>query len=79
MEILYDSSEHMFYFFQGVRLMTRIPEEERDMMEKAIYLPMVIIILNRDLTVIDKSPFKLKKPYLLLVEETLKVIQQECS
>ncbi len=59
--------------------MTRIPEEERDMMEKAIYLPMVITVLNRDLSVIDKSPFKLKKPYLLLVEETLKVIQNELA
>lgn len=59
--------------------MTRIPEEERDLMEKAIYLPMVITILNRDLTVIDKSPFKLKKPYLLLVEETLKIIQREMA
>lgn len=59
--------------------MTRIPEEERDLMEKAIYLPMVITILNRDLTVIDKSPFKLKKPYLLLVEETLKFIQMEMA
>lgn len=59
--------------------MTRIPEEERDMMEKAIYLPMVITVLNRDLSVIDKSPFKLKKPYLLLVEETLKVIQTELA
>lgn len=59
--------------------MTRIPEDERDLMEKAIYLPMVITILNRDLTIIDKSPFKLKKPYLLLVEETLKLIQRELS
>lgn len=42
--------------------MTRIPEEERDLLEKAIYLPMVITILNRDLTIIDKSPFKLKNP-----------------
>lgn len=59
--------------------MTRIPEEERDVMEKAIYLPMVITILNRDLAVIDASPFKLKKPYLLLVEETLKLIQRELA
>lgn len=59
--------------------MTRIPEEERDLMEKAIYLPMVITILNRDLNVIAKSPFKLKKPYSLLVEETLKVIQRELA
>lgn len=59
--------------------MTRIPEKERDLMEKAIYLPMVITVLNRDLNVIDKSPFKLKKPYSVLVEETLKVIQRELA
>ena len=57
--------------------MTRIPENDRDIMEQAIYLPMVLIILNRDLTVIDKSPFKLKQPYLDLIEETMKVIQKE--
>jgi hypothetical protein len=59
--------------------MTRIPEEDRDIMEQAIYLPMVLTILNRDLTVIDKSPFKLKKPYLLIVEETMKIIQSELA
>jgi hypothetical protein len=57
--------------------MTRIPEEDRNIMEKAIYLPMVLIILNRDLTIVETSPFKLKKPYLELIEETLKVIQKE--
>lgn len=59
--------------------MTRIPEDDRDIMEKAIYLPMVITILNRDLAIVEKSPFKLKKPYLELIEETLKVIQGELS
>lgn len=59
--------------------MTRIPEEDRDIMEQAIYLPMVLTILNRDLIVIQNSPFKLKKPYLLLVEETMKVIQKELA
>ncbi|CAM3785917.1 hypothetical protein [Cytobacillus oceanisediminis] len=59
--------------------MTRIPEEDRNVMEQAIYLPMVLTILNRDLIVINKSPFKLKQPYLDLVEETLKVIQNELS
>jgi len=57
--------------------MTRIPEEERNIMEKAIYLPMVLIVLNRDLVVVEKSPFKLKKPYLELIEETMKDIQME--
>jgi hypothetical protein len=59
--------------------MTRIPVEERNLIEKAIYLPMVMTVLNRDLMVIDQSPFKLKKPYLKLVEETLKVIQKEMA
>lgn len=59
--------------------MTRIPEKDRDIMEKAIYLPMVLIILNRDMTVINKSPFKLKKPYLELIEEAMKDIQKELA
>lgn len=64
--------------FKGdVMIMTRIPENDRDLMEQAIYLPMVLTILNRDLAVIHKSPFKLKQPYLELIEETMKVIQNE--
>lgn len=59
--------------------MTRIPESDRDIMEKAIYLPMVLIVLNRDLAVVKKSTFKLKKPYLELIEETMKDIQKELA
>jgi hypothetical protein len=59
--------------------MTRIPEEDRNIMEKAIYLPMVLIVLNRDLSVVEKSSFKLKKPYLELIEETMKDIQGELA
>ncbi|WP_042455184.1 hypothetical protein [Neobacillus dielmonensis] len=57
--------------------MTRIPEHDRDIMEKAIYLPMVLTILNRDLNVIENSPFKLKKPYMDLIEAVMKEIQSE--
>ncbi|MDQ0153799.1 hypothetical protein [Robertmurraya andreesenii] len=59
--------------------MTRIPEEDRDVIEKAIYLPMVLTILSRDLTVFNQSPFKLKDPYVNLVEEAMKTIQAELS
>jgi hypothetical protein len=59
--------------------MTRIPEDDRNIMEKAIYLPMVLIILNRDLAIVEKSPFKLKKPYVELIEETMKTIQKELA
>lgn len=59
--------------------MTRIPEEDRDMIEKAIYLPMVLTILNKDLVVFDQSAFKLKQPYVNLIERTMKTIQMELS
>jgi hypothetical protein len=59
--------------------MTRIPEDDRDIMEKAMYLPMVLIILNRDLKVVENSPFKLKQPYLDLIEEAMKEIQRELA
>ncbi|PLR78898.1 hypothetical protein CU633_03655 [Bacillus sp. V3-13] len=57
--------------------MTRIPEQDRNVMEQAIYLPMVLTVLNRDLDVVGKSPFKLKDPYKHLIEETMKNIQKE--
>lgn len=59
--------------------MTRIPENERDLMEKAIYLPMVITILNRDLQIVENSPFKLKSPYVHWVTQTLTHVQHEFS
>lgn len=57
--------------------MTRIPEHDRNMIEKAIYFPMVITIFNRDLKIIESSGFKLKKPYLKLVEDALKRVQHD--
>lgn len=59
--------------------MTRIPEGDRNIMEQAIYLPMVLTVLNRDLIVVEKSPFKLKKPYLDLIEETMRIIQKDLA
>lgn len=66
-------------FFREVFLMTRIPENDRNIMELAFYLPMVLTVLNRDLTTIHNSGFKLKDPYLHWVEETIKVVQSELA
>ena len=38
-----------------------------------IYLPMIITILERDRETIEISPFKLKGPYINIVENTLKL------
>ncbi|MEI5906480.1 hypothetical protein WAK64_05350 [Bacillus spongiae] len=59
--------------------MTRIPEGDRNLLEQAIYLPMVLTVLNQDLSLIQKSPFKLKGPYTEWIEETMKVIQKDLS
>ncbi|MBO1511695.1 hypothetical protein [Metabacillus bambusae] len=59
--------------------MTRIPKDIRETIEKSIYIPMVVSIFNRDLTVIEKSPFKLHRPYLALVEESLKLAQKDLA
>ncbi|MCU9612484.1 hypothetical protein OEV98_02760 [Caldibacillus lycopersici] len=57
--------------------MTRIPSEDRDLMEKAIYFPMLVKVLEKDLYIINNSPFKLRNPYLMLIDNTLTGIQSE--
>ncbi|MCJ8005962.1 hypothetical protein ACFFF5_05505 [Lederbergia wuyishanensis] len=59
--------------------MTRIPTSDRDIIEQAIYLPMLLTVLNRDLIVVNTSSLKLKKPYLELIEETMKAIQKDLA
>ncbi|MEH6944178.1 hypothetical protein [Bacillus sp. JJ722] len=59
--------------------MTRIPEKDRDIIEQAIYLPMVLTVLNRDLSIIQKSPFKLRNPYLEWIQLTMKIVQHELA
>ena len=59
--------------------MTRIPQKERDKIEQAIYLPMVLTILERDLVLFQKGPFKLSKPYIEWIELTLGKVQKELS
>lgn len=57
--------------------MSRVPEEDRDIIESAIYLPMVLTILERDRLVFEQIPVKLKQPYLTLMENTIKAVQKD--
>lgn len=57
--------------------MTRIPAEDRDIMELSMYLPMVLTVLNQDRIIIENSSFKLKQPYLQLIEAIMKEIQKK--
>lgn len=59
--------------------MTKIPAEDRERFEHAFYLPMLLTILERDRLIVEKSHFKLNKPYLELIEDTMKAVQQDLS
>ena len=57
--------------------MTKIPDHDRDIIEYAIYLPMVLTIFERDLIAINKSSVKLKKPYQELLEKKIITVQKD--
>lgn len=54
-----------------------IPTDALNHFENAIYLPMLIQILERDLILINDGPIKLKRPYVHIIESALKIIRQE--
>ncbi|WP_318616252.1 hypothetical protein [Sporosarcina sp. YIM B06819] len=57
--------------------MSIIPEEAIPHFENMIYLPMIIKILERDRGEIEIGSFKLKKPYLDMIEGALKAARNE--
>ncbi|MGM0949089.1 MAG: hypothetical protein ACQEWT_09560 [Bacillota bacterium] len=57
--------------------MPNLQEEIYDLIERALFLPMAITILNRDLAGIELSALKLKHPYKQLISESLKIAQKD--
>jgi len=57
--------------------MSRLNDEERDIFENAIYLPMLLTVLDRDYKVAETAPFKLNQVYLNLIEHTMKKVQKD--
>ena len=57
--------------------MPAIPVESLTHFENAIYLPMLIKILEKDLLTIEISPFKLKRPYTNMIDQAIKNAQTE--
>jgi len=53
------------------------PPEALPYFENAIYLPMVIIILERDRAEIEIGSFKFKNPYLKVIEQAEKLAQED--
>ena len=51
--------------------MPAIPDEAYRYLEDVIYLPMLTKVLEQDLELIMKLPFKLNRPYIAIVEKAL--------
>lgn len=58
-------------------MMGMIPKEYIKHFENMIYLPMVMSIFRKDRTHFEEGVFKLKGPYLQLVEQACKIAEQE--
>ncbi|GKV56740.1 hypothetical protein NCCP2222_26870 [Sporosarcina sp. NCCP-2222] len=59
--------------------MPLIPAKALPHFENMIYLPMLLTILERDRQTIEKGPFKLKGPYLKMIENALLSVQNELT
>jgi hypothetical protein len=57
--------------------MRLIPPEALPYFENMIYLPMVLTILERDRELVEKGPFKLKGPYVKLIDGAVKHARAE--
>lgn len=57
--------------------MTKIPEERMVYFERSIYLPMLLIVLEKDYKLVKNGEFKLKHPYMLLIEQARLRIEQD--
>lgn len=54
-----------------------IPSESLPQFENMIYLPMVLIVLERDRDVFEKGAFKLGRPYIAVVEKAIKAVRND--
>jgi hypothetical protein len=54
-----------------------ISEFEEELISEYIHLDFLIETLESDLKAIDQVPLKLKTPYVLLIEETLKKVRSD--
>lgn len=57
--------------------MSLIPTEALPHFENAIYLPMILIILEKDRHVIEGSQLKFKKPYIQMLDQATKNVESD--
>ena len=63
-------------FLEGLK-MEQIPPAVLQCFEAAIYLPMLLTVLEKDYALLEHGEFKLKGPYLLLVREARERVEKD--
>lgn len=59
--------------------MLQIPSGTIPYYESGIYLPLLLVILEKDQQIVEQSPFKLKQPYLQLIKAARTKIEQDLT
>ena len=54
-----------------------IPAESLPYFENMIYLPIILILLERDRVAFESGDFKLRRPYINIIEQSIKVVQKD--
>src|SRR5690606_2496087 len=57
--------------------MPLIPAKALPYFENMIYLPMLLIVLQRDRELLERGPFMLKGPYFKIIDTTMTQVQSE--
>jgi hypothetical protein len=57
--------------------MPQIPSETIPYYEAGIYLPLLLVILEKDQVIVEEGHFKFKNPYLHLIDAVRAKIQQD--
>ncbi|OOE12224.1 hypothetical protein [Fictibacillus arsenicus] len=52
-------------------------EEERSLIEKFVMYPIMLTLFDRDLKVVNRSPFKIKRPYIALLEQIMNQVSKD--
>jgi len=54
-----------------------ISNDDYQLIEQSIYLPLVLTILHKDKQLIEQAPFKIKEPYLHIIENALTKVEND--
>ena len=57
--------------------MTQIPSYAIPHFEAGIYLPMLLVVLEKDISMIEDGDFKFKKPYVYMIDEIRTKVEKD--